>query len=148
MQVPDKVELAHEPDFVLGRLTISPSRRELVRDDGKREVIEHRMMRVLIALGKARGSILTRDELIMSCWDGVVVGDDAINRVMSRLRKVANGIGAGSIEIETITKVGYRLTSNGDEGADYGLAAPGGIRAASEPRSRVLIRPAMPNSRR
>ena len=61
MQVPDKVELAHEPDFVLGRLTISPSRRELVRDDGKREVIEHRMMRVLIALGKARGSILTRD---------------------------------------------------------------------------------------
>lgn len=135
MQVPDKVELAHEPDFVLGRLTISPSRRELVRDDGKREVIEHRMMRVLIALGKARGSILTRDELIMSCWDGVVVGDDAINRVMSRLRKVANGIGAGSIEIETITKVGYRLTSNGDEGADYGLAAPGGIRAASEPRS-------------
>jgi len=126
MSVADRVELAHEPDFVLGRLTISPSRRELVRDDGEREVIEHRMMRVLIALSKARGSILTRDELIMSCWDGVVVGEDAINRVMSRLRKVANGIGAGSIEIETITKVGYRLTSNGYEAAtDYGLVARG-----------------------
>jgi DNA-binding winged helix-turn-helix (wHTH) protein/tetratricopeptide (TPR) repeat protein len=124
MSVADRVELAHEPDFVLGRLTVSPSRRELVRDDGEREVIEHRMMRVLIALTKARGNILTRDELIMSCWDGVVVGDDAINRVMSRLRKVASGIGAGSIEIETITKVGYRLTSNGDRGAvNYGLIA-------------------------
>jgi DNA-binding winged helix-turn-helix (wHTH) protein/tetratricopeptide (TPR) repeat protein len=125
MTVADRVELAHEPDFVLGRLTVSPSRRELVRDDGEREVIEHRMMRVLIALSKARGNILTRDELIMCCWDGVVVGEDAINRVMSRLRKVANGIGAGSIEIETITKVGYRLTSNGDGAADYELVARG-----------------------
>jgi DNA-binding winged helix-turn-helix (wHTH) protein/tetratricopeptide (TPR) repeat protein len=134
MSVADRVELAHEPDFVLGRLTISPSRRELVRDDGEREVIEHRMMRVLIALSKARGNILTRDELIMCCWDGVVVGEDAINRVMSRLRKVANGIGAGSIEIETITKVGYRLTSNGEAAAqDYGLVARGREVAGMEP---------------
>lgn len=137
MTVADRVELAHEPDFVLGRLTISPSRRELVRDDGEREVIEHRMMRVLIALSKARGNILTRDELIMCCWDGVVVGEDAINRVMSRLRKVANGIGAGSIEIETITKVGYRLTSNGGRaGSDYGLIAHG---SASPPASRRAV---------
>ena len=56
MTVADRVELAHEPDFVLGRLTVSPSRRELVRDDGEREVIEHRMMRVLIALSKASWS--------------------------------------------------------------------------------------------
>lgn len=112
MAVADRVDLAHEPDFVLGRLTVSPSRRELVRDDGEREVIEHRVMQVLIALAKAKGNIVTRDELIMSCWDGRVVGEDAIHRAMSLLRKVANGIGAGSIEIETITKVGYRLTSN------------------------------------
>ena len=134
MDVPAKIELAHEPDFVLGRLTISPSRRELVRDDGTREVIEHRMMRVLIALSKARGNILTRDELIMCCWDGVVVGEDAINRVMSRLRKVANGIGAGSIEIETITKVGYRLTSRGGEPEEkYGLVSPSGVTTGGGP---------------
>jgi DNA-binding winged helix-turn-helix (wHTH) protein/tetratricopeptide (TPR) repeat protein len=113
MTVADRVNLAHEPDFVLGRLTVSPSRRELVRDDGEREVIEHRVMQVLIALSKAEGSIVTRDELTMSCWDGRVVGEDAIHRVLSRLRKIANGIGASSIEIETITKIGYRLTSNG-----------------------------------
>ena len=126
MNVLGKVELAHEPDFVLGRLTVSPSRRELVRDDGEREVIEHRVMQVLIALTRAQGDIVTRDELIMSCWDGRVVGDDAIHRVLSRLRKVAGGIGAGSIEIETITKIGYRLTSG--TGARLGSvpAAPNG----------------------
>jgi DNA-binding winged helix-turn-helix (wHTH) protein/Tfp pilus assembly protein PilF len=113
MTVSNRVELAHEPDFSLGRLTVSPSRREVVRDDGQREVIEHRVMQVLIALRKAEGSIVTRDELIMLCWDGRVVGEDSIHRVISRLRKLATGIGAGSIEIETSTKIGYRLISDG-----------------------------------
>ena len=118
MAASDRVELAHEPDFVLGRLTVSPSRRELVRDDGERGVIEHRVMQVLVALSKAEGRIVTRDELIMLCWDGRVVGEDAIHRVISHLRKAASGIGAGSIEIETITKIGYRLT-----GDDYPAGA-------------------------
>ena len=45
----------------------------------------------------------------MSCWDGRVVGEDAINRILSRLRAAASGIGAGSFRTETITRVGYRL---------------------------------------
>ncbi|RIX27125.1 winged helix-turn-helix domain-containing protein [Sphingomonas edaphi] len=124
MSVSGKVELAHEPDFVMGRLTVSPSRRELVRDDGQREVLEHRVMQVLIALSKAEGSIVTRHELTMLCWNGQVVGENAIHRVISRLRKVANGIGAGSIEIETITKIGYRLTKL-DSQSDRDANLPG-----------------------
>ena len=114
MSEAEPVVLAHEPDFVLGRLRVSPQRRELVRDDGAREVLEHRVVQVLVALAKASGNILTRDELTFLCWNGRVVGEDAINRVISRLRKAAHGIGAGSFDVETITKVGYRLT--GDDG--------------------------------
>jgi DNA-binding winged helix-turn-helix (wHTH) protein/tetratricopeptide (TPR) repeat protein len=108
----EPIVLAHEADFVLGRVRVSPARRELVRDDGAREVLEHRVIQVLVALAKAGGSILTRDELTAQCWEGRVVGEDAINRVISHLRKAALGIGAGSFEIETITKVGYRLTGD------------------------------------
>lgn len=143
MNLLGKVELAHEPDFALGRLTVSPSRRELVRDDGVREVIEHRVMQVLIALSKVEGSIVTRDELTMSCWDGRVVGEDAIHRVMSRLRKVANGIGAGSIELETITKIGYRLTSNADGAEGARVSEPSGAATRQTPqrqtRRKLLI---------
>jgi len=123
MNLLGKVDLAHERDFVLGRLTVSPSRRQLVRDDGEHVVIEHRVMQVLVALSKAEGAILTRDELVMFCWDGRVVGDDAIHRVMSRLRKVAGEIGAGSFEIETITKIGYRLVRNDCQAAGDGHRA-------------------------
>jgi len=113
MSSAEQVDLARQPDFVIGRLAVSPARRELVRDDGVCEVLEHRVMQVLIALHRAGGGIVTRDELTRSCWYGRVVGEDAINRVISRLRKAAAGIGAGSFAIETITKVGYRLTADG-----------------------------------
>jgi tetratricopeptide (TPR) repeat protein len=67
-------------------------------------------MQVLVALARANHAIVTRDELIEYCWDGRIVTDDAINRVLSRIRQVAADIGGGSFCLETITKVGYRLS--------------------------------------
>lgn len=66
-------------------------------------------MQVLVTLHAAKGRVVSREDLTASCWEGRIVGDDAINRVLSRLRRVADGIGGGSFRIETITKVGYRL---------------------------------------
>lgn len=108
-----RIDLAHVPGFALGRLTIRPATRELVRDDGATEILEPRVMQVLVALHRAAGAIVTRDELTRWCWEGRVVGEDAINRVLSRLRRSAEGIGEGSFRIETITKVGYRLVALG-----------------------------------
>ena len=102
-----RVDLAHEPDFPLGRVEIRPSRREIA-GEGLRESIEPRVMRVLVALTRANGEILSRDDLIASCWDGVIVGEDAINRCISQLRKAADASG-NAFSIETIPRVGYRL---------------------------------------
>jgi DNA-binding winged helix-turn-helix (wHTH) protein/tetratricopeptide (TPR) repeat protein len=118
MEPTDRVDLAQAPGFVLGRLAVRPAVRQLVRDDGLEEVLQHRVMQVLIALARADGGIVTRDQLTMSCWDGRVVGEDAINRILSRLRAVAAGIGAGSFRIETITRIGYRLLREGQEAPD------------------------------
>jgi len=131
----ERIELAHEPDFALGRLTVMPSRRELVCQDGRSEVLQHRVMQVLIALVRANGRIVTRDELTQACWDGRVVGEDAINRVISQLRKVAEGTGAGSFRIETIPKIGYRL-----------IAEHGGITAPAH-ETRPARHAARPNRR-
>lgn len=136
----ERIELAREPDFALGRLTVSPSRREIIGDDGKREVIEHRIMQVLIALVKANGAIVTRDELTLSCWDGRVVGEDALNRVTSRLRRVAKGIGAGSFQIETVTRIGYRLVFEGAQAAGADRLGGAGARThAPWPTRRIAV---------
>ena len=45
-----------------------------------------------------------------SCCSGRIVGDKAINRVVHRLRQLAAALGDASFEIETIARVGYRLS--------------------------------------
>ena len=108
LAVPGRIVLAHELPFNLGKLRIHPSTRQLERGD-RWETLEPRVMQVLVALFRARGRIVTRDELVDWCWDGRIVSEDAINRAISRLRQVAAEVGEGSFGVETITKVGYRL---------------------------------------
>ena len=105
-----RIDLAHVPDFRVGALNIHPSTRELSRD-GERVVIEPRVMQVLVALHRAGGAVVSKDDLAHSCWEGRVVGEDAINRVISRLRKVSEGIGKDAFHVETVTRVGYRMVA-------------------------------------
>lgn len=103
-----RIRLARERPFRLGAVHVRPSTREIVGPLG-REVLEPRVMQVLVALARAGGEIVTRDDLIESCWDGRIVGEDAISRVISRLRRHTEGVGRDGWRLETVTKVGYRL---------------------------------------
>jgi adenylate cyclase len=112
-----RIELAREAPVRLGALGVEPALRRVANDDGREAILEPRVMQVLVALGRAGGRIVSRDELAMSCWHGVVVGEDALNRVIGRLRRVLDEVGDGAVQLETITKVGYRLVASGAAGA-------------------------------
>ncbi len=103
------VDLAHAADFRLGNVWVRPARRQLIQDGGKTEVLQPRVMQVLLVLAGAEGAVVTREELTRACWQGSVVGDDAVNRVISHLRRLAESFGEGSFSIETVPKVGYRI---------------------------------------
>lgn len=103
------IVLAHEKSFEIGPLTVEPATRS-VRRGARSEILEPRVMQVLVALGRHPCAVVTRDDLVSSCWEGRIVGDDAVNRVIGRLRRTAEGIGAGVFTVETITRVGYRLS--------------------------------------
>ncbi len=103
------ITLASAPPLRVGALAIDPARRRVAHDDGREEILEPRVMQVLVSLVRAGGGIVTRDELLAACWHGVVVGEDAIDRVIGRLRRLADGL--GGFRLETITKVGYRLVA-------------------------------------
>lgn len=132
---PDQVQLAHEPAFVLGSLTVTPATRQVARGT-EHETLEPRVMQVLVALAHAPDRILTRDELVECCWSGRAVSEDAIHRVLSRLRHVAAGIGGGSFAVETIRGVGYRLV---EDGAGEPWEAGTGLARSSAPLSRRSI---------
>ncbi len=105
------IRLADEPPFRLGRLAVTPATRQVAWLDQVR-TLEPRVMQVLAALAGARGAVVGRDALIQRCWDGRVVGDNAINRVIFMLRQL--GAETQAFSLATVTKVGYRLVENPD----------------------------------
>ena len=102
------IVLAHEPPFRIGDAEFSPATREVLFK-AERSIVEPRVMQLLVALHRAGGAVVGKDDLAILCWEGRIVGEDAINRVVSRLRAVAEKQAGGQFRVETITKVGYRL---------------------------------------
>lgn len=123
-----QIKLVDVVPFRLGAVQVEPARRRLSAG-GRSETLEPRVMQVLVALADAEGAVVSRDELIERCWGGVVVGENAIQRVISQIRQAAGDIGAGSFEVEAIRKVGYRIVDG--ESAQAALAAPQNGRAPS-----------------
>ena len=106
------IVLAHEPSFNIGPADVRPATREIIYG-GEAGIVEPRVMQLLVALHRAQGKVVSKDDLIGLCWEGRVIGEDAINRVISRLRHDAVEKAGGAFRIETITKVGYRLVADG-----------------------------------
>jgi len=137
-----RIDLGQEQDFQLGELTIRPSLRQVADGTGRSETVEPRVMQVLVALARANGEVLTREALTILCWDGRIVGEDAINRVMSRVRRLSEEMGGGSFRIETIKKVGYRLVACGSAVAEPSQTTPGEPRSGAalfSPTRRLLL---------
>src|SRR5438128_569632 len=75
-----RIDLGLAGSTRIGRLSLDPARRTISRDDGMQEIVEPRVMQVLLALADERGAIVRREELTERCWSGRIVGEDAITR--------------------------------------------------------------------
>jgi DNA-binding winged helix-turn-helix (wHTH) protein/TolB-like protein/Flp pilus assembly protein TadD len=105
----EPIDLAREADFALGDARVRPSIAE-VSVAAERIRLQPRVMQVLVALARAQGEVVSRDDLIASCWGGLAIGDDAINRCIGRLRRLAESEAPGAFAIETLPRIGYRLS--------------------------------------
>lgn len=99
----------------IGRLRLRPATCEVVDGDQVR-IIEPLVMRVLAVLADASGRVVPRQELVDRCWSGRAISEDAINRIVSLVRKLGSETGAFSLR--TVRKVGYRLEAQDGASAD------------------------------
>ncbi len=102
----EQIDLAVESPFLLGELAVDPTRL-CVRRGVESLRLEARVMQVLVVLARADGQVVSRADLVERCWDGRIVGENALQRVISRLRHLSATL--GGFELETVTKVGYIL---------------------------------------
>jgi adenylate cyclase len=107
------IDLAREADLRLGSALVRPSLSEVVASSQTIR-LQPRVMQVLVALARADGEVVSRDELLASCWGGLAIGDDAINRCIGRLRRLSEEEAPGAFTIGTLPRIGYRLSQVAD----------------------------------
>ena len=128
-------DLSKAAPFALGVLSVDPPTLKVTRGTSA-AVLEPRVMQVLVALAASVGKVLSRDDLIELCWDGRIVGDNAINRVISRLRAMLAELAGDGVRLETITKVGFRLVA---DAADRAVDPPTAARIEPSPATRQPV---------
>lgn len=73
--------------------------------------LEPRVAQLLVVLSNRRGAVVRRGELQRAIWPDVTVGDDSLNRLVASLRRALRDTGVvDDVQVETISKSGYRLT--------------------------------------
>jgi len=94
--------------YRFGAFRLHHTGRLLLRD-GEVVPLEPKQLDTLLALVEARGSLLTKEELLERVWPGIFVEETNLTRNISLLRKtLGNGVD-GRAYIETIPKQGYRF---------------------------------------
>lgn len=94
--------------YLLGGMTVTPS---LGRIDGASGQIriEPKMMELLNCLSSAPGTVISREQIEAKLWGKDFIADDAVARLVSKLRKALGDQATSPRFIETIPKRGYRL---------------------------------------
>jgi len=94
--------------FALGDWYVNPATLRLWRGDIEVK-LEPKVMEVLLCLARARGDVVSRQEIEEAVWPGLVVGYDSLGSAIIKLRKALDDDPRNPAFIETVPKKGYRL---------------------------------------
>jgi DNA-binding winged helix-turn-helix (wHTH) protein/Tfp pilus assembly protein PilF len=134
-----------DQDFRLGPWIVRPSLNSIALN-GRIVRLEPKAMEVLVCLAKQQGNVVSKEQLISTVWAGTFVGDDALTRCISELRKAFDDDPKAPRMIETISKRGYRLLERVEPVApearrwtDYLASWSRKVRKEVAPRRRSMI---------
>lgn len=97
--------------FCIERRIVEPALNR-ISSDGETIQVEPKVMRVLVCLVEQAGKVVTREHLLKIVWADAFVGEEALTRCISELRKVLGDDPKNPRAIETIRKTGYRLIAD------------------------------------
>ncbi|MEL6950313.1 MAG: winged helix-turn-helix domain-containing protein [Pseudomonadota bacterium] len=95
--------------FAIGGRDVDPVART-IRHESATNTVEPRVMALLIVLARQPGEVQRREALIDAIWPNAPGGDQSLSNAMSLLRRALGNNNGGNKLIETVPKMGYRLT--------------------------------------
>ncbi|MFL6281947.1 MAG: transcriptional regulator, partial [Pyrinomonadaceae bacterium] len=96
------------PVFEFGSFVLNPPERLLLRE-GRPVEMPPKVFDLLLALVRARGHLLEKEELLRTVWEGSFVEEGNVNRQISTLRRILGDAAGSGGFIETVPKRGYRF---------------------------------------
>jgi DNA-binding winged helix-turn-helix (wHTH) protein len=94
--------------FAFDEFELDAERLQL-RRAGKTIKVESSALRLLLALVRKSGHLLSKDDLVEEVWEGRAVADNVITVAMARLRKALLGGRTGKEFVTTVYGRGYRF---------------------------------------
>jgi TolB-like protein/DNA-binding winged helix-turn-helix (wHTH) protein/Tfp pilus assembly protein PilF len=95
--------------FLLGSWYVDPELDTIARGNQTLK-LEPRMMRLLLCLVEASGTVVRQERLLAEVWAGVVVGQASVYQAVSQLRRLLGDVDPPSY-IATVPRKGYRLVA-------------------------------------
>jgi DNA-binding winged helix-turn-helix (wHTH) protein/TolB-like protein len=95
--------------LTFGPFTLDLRRAELLRD-GQALPLRPKAFDLLTVLATRPGQVLSKDELVLTVWPGVVVSDDSLTQCVHELRSALGD--AGPALLRTIPRRGYRFDAD------------------------------------
>lgn len=121
----------------VGEWVVAPELNQISRT-GERVRLEPKAIELLIFLAQRAGDVVSREELLGTLWPGVVVGDNALTQVVTKLRKALGDTARRPTYIEAISKRGYRLIAaveQSDRRVQPGPESPAEAIGVGQPRA-------------
>ncbi|MEO1369989.1 MAG: transcriptional regulator, partial [Acidobacteriota bacterium] len=97
--------------------------------------LEPKVAALLELLAGRPGELVTKEEVTASLWPDVVVGEDALPRCLSKLRRALGDDAKAPRYVETVPKRGYRLVAAVAQ-PDRAIEAPGAVESTAPPQQR------------
>lgn len=111
----------------------------LIHCDDQLHRLEPRAVDVLKILAAHPGQLLSKEALLQAAWPDAVVGDDALARCISLLRKAFADDPKQPQYIETVPKRGYRLLASVEATAEHSPQPESNLSA----KNKITMRPSM-----
>jgi Tol biopolymer transport system component/DNA-binding winged helix-turn-helix (wHTH) protein len=124
-------------DFRLAGRIVRPALNRVETSEGDVS-LEPKVMRVLLALARRPGDVVTKEELFRDVWDGAFVSEDVLTRAIGELRRLFGDDAASPRVIETIRKSGYRLIAPVTPAAAAGPAELPAVGAPTDRRGGLV----------
>ena len=116
----EEAEIATQTPFRVGEWYVDPDSGHLRCEEADVK-LEPKVMEVLVCLAQHQGKVVSRETLEAAAWAGMVVGYDAVSGSIIKLRKALGDNSRNPRYIETVSKRGYRLISDVEQGVVVGL---------------------------